>query len=402
MNLRRISLVLLLCIGVDAAWRWQTVQGEASAAPPGFVSPVTTPASQCAAVQHLGQARLPMPEGVPAAHASTLTALAHPHPLHDRKALLALWFAGTRESAADVGIAYATLDNATQQWDAARWAVTRAQLQSQLGVAVRRLGNPMVWSDASGRLHLYVVATGLGGWAASRVVHLREAAPLQFEAQRVLPLRPLGAWFNTSTLVRALPLPLEDGGAVLPMYFELGIKYGLAVTVGPHGELRDVQRMGTRRDVLQPTLLAESRTQATALMRDSGPTQQVARSTLHAAAAHWHDAPPLALTNPDSSLAAVVLPSGEWVVAHNALPEGRRTLWLSRAHGGAGPWTREPIASAASSTDNGGDERPEYSYPSLLAVPHSDGRTDLWLSYTDQRRAISVAHLQVACRKVAP
>lgn len=88
-----------------------------------------------------------------------------------------------------------------------------------IGVAVRRIGNPVAWRDANGRLHLYVVGTGLGGWAASRVVHLQADGPndtasvngLRLQAQRVLPLMPLTPWFNTSTLVRALPQPLQDG-----------------------------------------------------------------------------------------------------------------------------------------------------------------------------------------------
>ena len=42
-----------------------------------------------------------MPANTPAAHASTLLALPASHP----SALLAFWFAGTRESAADVQIA---------------------------------------------------------------------------------------------------------------------------------------------------------------------------------------------------------------------------------------------------------------------------------------------------------
>ena len=131
-----------------------------------------------------------MPANTPAAHASSLLAMPPTHPA----ALLAFWFAGARESAADVQIAASQFDRATQRWSAARFVVNRHTVGAQLGFAVRRLGNPVAWLDPQGRVHLFVVATGLGGWAAARVVHLRQSrlgqdfSALSFDVVRVLPL----------------------------------------------------------------------------------------------------------------------------------------------------------------------------------------------------------------------
>jgi len=47
-----------------------------------------------------------MPDGTPAAHASSLL----PMPPGHASSLIAFWFAGTRESAADVQIAASSLD----------------------------------------------------------------------------------------------------------------------------------------------------------------------------------------------------------------------------------------------------------------------------------------------------
>ncbi len=110
-----------------------------------------------------------MPVNTPAAHASSLL----PMPSGHAAVVMAFWFAGTRESAADVHIAAAQFERATQQWSAARWVVNRQTLSQALGFGVRRLGNPVAWLDTQGRIHLFVVATGLGGWAAGRIVHLR-------------------------------------------------------------------------------------------------------------------------------------------------------------------------------------------------------------------------------------
>ena len=133
---------------------------------------------------------IPMPDGTPAAHASSLL----PMPPGHASSLVAFWFAGTRESAADVQIAASALDRRTQQWSPARFVVNADAVGRQLGLGVRRLGNPVAWLDARGRIHLFVVVTGLGGWAARRILHLQQIGggntfdQLQFEPVRVLPL----------------------------------------------------------------------------------------------------------------------------------------------------------------------------------------------------------------------
>jgi predicted neuraminidase len=417
MNFRGLSIALLLCVCADAAWRVGSPQG-AVAAPRFAVTASTSPT--CNAPVVLQQGRLPMPENTPAAHASTLVALDERHPLGRSKSMVAFWFAGSRESGPDVGIAASTYDRERQAWDPAQWVVTRDSVASQLGVAVRRIGNPVAWRDGTGRLHLYVVATGLGGWAASRVVHLVEGArtgsdaatasspsrspsplpsspdapnTLTFVAQRVMPTMPLATWFNTSTLVRAVPVDLQDGGAWLPMYFELGTKYPLAVRLDRHGELLDVRRMSQRHDVLQPTLVATSPTDAAALMRDSGPQAHVAWSQTRDGGWHWQDQPNAAAGNPDSSLAAVRLPSGEWLVAHNPLQDRRRVLLLSVLRDPQQPWRSVPLVQ--------GPEGSEFSYPSVWveSVTSASDTVDaqVWVTYTDQRQAIAYARLKVRC-----
>jgi predicted neuraminidase len=185
-------------------------------------------------------------------------------------------------------------------------------------------------------------------------------------------------------LVRALPLDLQDGGAWLPMYFELGTKYGLAVRVDAQGELLNVRRMTQRRDVLQPTLIATSPNEASALMRDSGPHAQVAWTQTRDGGLHWQDQSDASAGNPDSSLAAVRLPSGEWLVAHNDIAMRRNALWLSVVRDPQQAWRSTPLAQGAAGS--------EYSYPSLWM-----DRDEVWVSYTDQRQAIAYARMRVRC-----
>jgi predicted neuraminidase len=312
--------------------------------------------------------------------------------------MMAFWFAGTRESAADVNIVASRLDRATLTWSPAFTVVDRHEASLALGVRLRRLGNPVAWADAQGRLHLFVVGTGLGGWAASRVVHFQ--APAQslqdrWQPRRILPLMPLVPSLNTSVLVRTSPMPLKDGGALLPVYFELGMKYGAVVRLGPNGEMQALQRITQRHDVLQPALVPLAAGHWLAFQRNQGPTNQLAVSATTDAGAHWQDLSQAPFSNADSSVAALRTDRGVTVLLHNPAEHGRRVLWWSQTTTptDAAAWQTQPVMEGAAGE--------EYSYPSLVelpATPAMGAPSELWLSYTHRRQAIAVERWQADCK----
>lgn len=394
----RLGLALLLVVALcDVGLRWQNRTIESALASSTQVADQPALCHQLRVVQ---QGLIPMPDGVPVAHASNLVAFKSGHPLFDQKLLAAFWFAGTRESAPDVQIAFSTFDRTSQKWDAPQWVVNRQTLGEALGIRVRRLGNPMVWVDSKGRLHLFVVATGLGGWAASRVVHLKEDTlnnlSMQFKVVRTLPLTALVPAFNTSSLVRSAPLSLPDGGAVLPLYFEIGIKYGVAVRLNARGEMQGLTRITQRRDVLQPSLLAHSSSHWSAYMRDYGITERIAHSETQDGGQTWQDQPNLEISNPDTSLASLRLSNGTVVMAHNMADRRREVLYLSTAldddKNALGFKTQPWVV---------GQSGDEFSYPSLIEATQQPKRIsaqpELWLSYTHKRQAIAFQRLQMVC-----
>jgi predicted neuraminidase len=325
---------------------------------------------------------IPMPDGAAAAHASNLLAM----PEGSAAVLTAFWFAGDRESAPNVQIAASQFDRASQQWLPARYVVNRHVMAAQLGFGVRRLGNPVAWLDASGRMHVFVVATGWGGWAAARILHLVQdsaqssLAELHFKPVRVLPL----SWFwNTSFLVRNGPMALQDGGMLLPAHFEIGLKYPVALRFDREGAFLGMVRLSNQAHMLQPTFLAQTDTQWLALMRDTRPEGHITVAQTQDGGRHWADLPDLALVNPDAAVAAVALSPGEMVLAHNSSPHSREWLDLSRSQDGLHWEQPQALAHGAS-----GDE---YSYP---AMAWADGA--LWLSYTDHRRGIAWQRLRPA------
>ena len=372
---------LVLCLGISGMdlWLRPAVMPDAQAAWPALSEriPGAAVAGQITTASLVKQSggRIPMPADTPAAHASTLLAMPDDHPA----AVMAFWFAGSKESAPDVQIAASQFDRATQQWTPARFVVNRFLGRYRLGFAVRRLGNPVAWRDAQGRVHLFVVATGLGGWAAGRIVHMVQANEgsdfdqLSFRPLRVLPLSWL---WKTSHLVRAMPLPLADGGMVLPVYFELGIKYPVALRFDAQGNFRGMVRMSNRGHLLQPTLLMRSEREWLALLRDNSAARKIRVTQTLDAGQHWQDAPDLALDNPDSSLAALSLRPDEMLLAHNSDRESRTVLDLSTSSDGVNWRKLHTLERGVAGT--------EYSYPSMVWADHS-----LWVSYTNLRQEIA-------------
>jgi predicted neuraminidase len=337
--------------------------------------PVDAVAQSTSNLTEAGRGTIPMPDGMAAAHASTLLAM----PASHSAALTAFWFAGDRESAPNVQIAASQFDRAAQQWTAARLVVDRFAMGDQLGFGLRRLGNPVAWLDGSGRMHLFVVATGWGGWAASRILHLRQStadstlAELAFEPVRVLPLSWL---WDTSHLVRNAPLPVEDGGMVLPMHFELGIKYPVALRFDRDGAFQGLTRMSQRAHLLQPSLVAQSPLQWLALMRDVRPNGKIGVAQTSDGGKHWADLPDLALDNPDAAVAAIAAGDGSMLLVHNPSVDSRSALDLSRSTDGL-RWERVKALEQ-------GTPPAEFSYPAMAWVDGS-----LWVSYTAGRKRIA-------------
>ena len=371
-----LAIAALLCL-VDAGRRAQLAPAQAVRMAPAQGADASPSPGQAAFAggrwERTGQGHIPMPQGVPAAHASALLAMPAAHP----SALLAFWFAGDRESAPNVQIAMSALDRASGNWSAARMVLDRSEMGAQLGFGIRRLGNPVAWLDGQGQVHLFVVATGLGGWAAGRVVHLRQAAPTPqapwaWDAVAVLPLSWL---WNTSYLVRTAPLPLADGGLVLPAYFELARKYPVALRLDAQGALRAMVPMSTQGQMLQPALLALDRREWLALMRDSGPAGRIRVARTRDGGVQWSDAQDLPLDNPNASVATLTA-GGQHLLVYNPQKSGRDRLRMASS-ADAGRW------SSMVDLENGPPGH-EYSYPAMAMV---DGQ--VWVSYTDQRQSIA-------------
>lgn len=356
------ALALLAMLGAELH-RWSSVP-EKSVGPAS--SMVAAPGK--VRLTRLSATLIPMPAGVPSAHASALASLPD-------NQMMAFWWAGSRESGPDVKV-YAASWRAGQ-WSAPREIASRNSLGAVLGFGVRRIGNPVAWTARDGKINLYVVATGLGGWAAARVVHMVSSDfGNSFAVRRVLPMSPL---FNTSVLVRAAPVALPDGGWWLPVYFELGIKYPMLMAFDDQGNPRSIARIGKRTASLQPALVPVSAFEAYAWMRDSGPQQRVQQAVTRDGGANWEDLPALNLPNHSSSLAAQQLSKGGFLLLHNHMAPGESDRSILRFSFSKDARSWEHLLDVEN-----GHPGEEFSYPTMQQLGD-----ELHVTYTSRRTAIA-------------
>ena len=289
--------------------------------------------------------------------------------------MLVFWWAGSRESGPDVKVYSSRWSN--KAWGPTREVASRASLGAALGFGIRRIGNPVAWTAPDGKVNLYIVATGLGGWAASRIVQLISSdLGENFVVKRVLPMSPL---FNTSVLVRTNPVGLANGGWLLPAYFELGIKYPMIMAFDRDGAPQWLARIGTSISTLQPAIVPVSAFEAHAWMRDSSDARRVQQAFSRDGGENWEDLPALDLPNHSSSIAALRLSKGGFLLLHNHVPpgaSGRHILRLSYSTD-ARSWRRLLDVAHGANDD-------EFSYPALKQV-----NDELHVTFTSRRQAIA-------------
>ncbi|NBQ10003.1 MAG: hypothetical protein EBZ03_10335 [Betaproteobacteria bacterium] len=299
----------------------------------------------------------------PSVHAITVTALAGGR-------LLAAWFGGTREGAIDVSISTALFDG--RQWSQPRVVLRPEDVSNGSQQWVRKLGNPVLHVDRSGYVHLFVTSVAIGGWATAMIEHFRSADGGQsFEHQERLALSP---FLNLSHLVRAPAIALKGGGFILPVYFELGSKYGVLLRFNAQGRFVHRERMDGPPHLLQPWAVVHDERMVEFYFRDAAELDprvwlgRLDRSEPTRA---------LLIKNPDSAVAAIPSFDGASWLVRNPESRGRETLVLQRMNALQQPTDTMVLAK--------GREGDEFSYPVIAQT--DDGR--IHVLYTDRRKAFA-------------
>ncbi|WP_377706400.1 exo-alpha-sialidase [Pseudomonas protegens] len=289
-------------------------------------------------------------------HSSSVTAL----PGGD---LMAVWFAGSREGAADVQVRSARFDAKTGEWGAEQVLATRESTRDGTGRYIRKLGNPVIALGPDQRLWMFYVSVSVGGWATS-VINLMVSDDLgrSWSAPRQLVTSP---FFNISTLVRAAPVFHADGAIGLPVYHEFMGKFAEYLYLSADGAVIDKFRISRGKHSLQPTIVPLDERRAVAMLRYAGDTHhKVLASRTEDAGQTWSEPYPLQPSNPNSSLAAVGTDDQGLLVALNDLQDGRFRLSLYGTDAGLSQW--RPLVELDQSPDPLGQPFSHEAYKDII------------------------------------
>lgn len=316
-------------------------------------------------------------EGIASVHVASLAEFAPGE-------LAAAWYGGSREGARDVAILLSTRTGGLKaSWTLPVAVVTQDSAQRELNRFVKKVGNPLLFSDGRGRLQLLFVSIAVGGWSGSSLnwKESLDAGRTWTPAQRLV----LSPFFNVSELVKNQPAALEGGGWSVPVYEELFGKFPEILWLN----VPDAVARATRsrpfggRTAFQPALVPLAAQSAILLCRSASERTDLLASRSDDGGRLWSAPMPVGLPNPGSGIAAIRLADGRLLMAFNDSSRGRDNLRLAVSTDGGQTWQR-----GATVADEAGAE---FSYPFLLQT--SDGM--IHLAYTWKRQSIRHSEFNV-------
>ena len=328
-----------------------------------------------------------LPEtGAPSVHAASLIALKD-------GAIRSFWFAGSREGAADVAIYSAVYDPQSTNWSAPTVVMNRVSAEKGLMRYIAKLGNPVPTRLADGRLQLLFVTVSIGGWAGSSISAVTsDDEGLTWSSPQRFITSPL---LNLSTLVKSPTITFADGRFGIPAYHEWIGRFGEFLRVDA-GRVIDKRRMSSGRSAIQPLVFVNDAQDASAYFRQArsaGLPKQIPVSHTQNAGQSWEIAEDLAIANPNSAVAGLVLKNGARILVLNNIETGRHRLALMMNDPQSGQWKLLEMLEDDEALPDA--QRKEYSYPYLITVDGDDAH----LVYTWDRKKIRHRHFPGAWLK---
>lgn len=348
---RALAVVAIAAVSAWAAWPGLTAPPRAAE----FVPPAP-PSAAVAESPRLLSAIVNEAEP-PRVHAASIAALPDGR-------LFATWFGGEREGGTEVKIYAAFREPGAQAWSAQAAIASPEQSSADLGVLVRKMGNPLAFVTPAGELWVVYVSVTMGGWATSHLNLLRspDLGRSWLPAQRLVA----SPFFNLSTLVKGYPVFYANGDIGLPVYHEMAGKFAELLVLGADGRVRDKVRMDHGRRSLQPVVVVNDARHAVALMRyggEHGPFRAW-RSETADGGRNWSAVEATDMANPNSALAALRLEDGRLIAVANDTEDERLRLSLLASEDGGRRW--RVIHRFEDKQALAGQELPEPEFRALL------------------------------------
>ena len=309
--------------------------------------------------------------------------------------LLACWYQGSGERRAnDVRVRGARLAAGEERWSAPFELVDTPGLPDC---------NPVLFVDRKERLWLFWIVVQANRWEHSVLKYRRadavyKSGPIRWSWQDTIHLVP-GERFTTSLedgfrelasdeglwaeyappysrsivdasrdarkrqsgwMPRTHPITLASGRIVLPLYSD-GFNVSLMALSDDDGDTWRASAPIVGLGPIQPSVCRRPDGSLLALCRDSGNRPaRVLESLSKDDGETWSVARDRELPNPGSSLEAIVLEDGRWLLVHNDTESGRWRLSAEISEDAGATWKRHEVL------EESPDKAASFSYPALI------------------------------------
>jgi predicted neuraminidase len=199
-------------------------------------------------------------------------------------------------------------------------------------------------------------------------------------------------WFT-----RTHPVELPSGRILLPMYSD-GYSFGIMAISDDQGYNWTASQPIVGAGCIQPSVVRKKDGTLVAYLRDNGPPPKRAHiSYSKDEGVSWTSAVDTDILNPGTSLEAIALRNGDWMMVYNDLEQGRYSLVaaLSDDEGITWKWRRHLEGDPSNKVTN------QYHYPSVIQA--KDGTIHVTYSYfMPEGKAIKHIHIDEDWIKAKP
>lgn len=299
--------------------------------------------------------------------------------------VVVLWYGGTREGAKDVCIYGKTAFPEDLSAAPTVAICSREDVSRDLLRPVRKLGNPVVYSQGE-RLWMFVVSVSYGGWSGSSINYRysddKGKTWSKFRRLRTSP------FFNLSALVRTPCVPRNDSGFILPVYCEFITKNSMALFFDKAGRMTGRSRIliDGNRESLQPSITPISSNVAFAFLRTvSG---KVGFAECLDGGISWRARVSEEMENHNASVATLCLSSGRvFLIGNSEADRSRLSLYESKTNLLSSAGEKDDVWKLVCDLEN--EQGCEFSYPFLNQTANGS----VYLTYTYKRRNIKFVDL---------
>lgn len=293
--------------------------------------------------------------------------------------LAAVWYGGTREGAGDTAIYYATsIPENAMTWCEPRVIVDRKTASRELRRFVKKVGNPVLFTDFEGNLWLIYVSISVGGWSGSSLnIKISYDDGKTWTMSERLVLSP---FLNIGELVRNTPVIMSDHSLLVPIYHECLGRFPEILWIRKGKNTGRVcyqkTRMSGGRRYIQPSVVGYDSRLASAFYRNMSCDGSVGMAVSSDAGITWSEPQDLEMPNPDSGLNAILLSGGRILLAFNDSNSNRENLSLAVSKDAGRHFMRIAVIENT--------EAEEFSYPYMIR----DRGGRIHLVYTWRRKRI--------------